>query len=480
MEREIFGVGKKVEVRLRPVVETLSLGPWKVSGSVFENIVVRNGPTSFRVTGLPSGVVLNRFDGRLSGRPLASRTYRLGISASNLAGTSPVVFVDVVCEGLEARAKGAFAGLVDRTDANGGLGGAISFSASQGGAISGSVSMGRETRSFRGVWERLPGPDLSGVIEVKRAVGLNPWILQMDLDAKTGRVTGSIFEAGARVAGFEAWQSDWNSKSVPATNFSGFYTAALEPSKMPDVSSAGVLGSAILTPEGVGYAAVTVTSGGVVTCVGKLADGTSLTRSLRLGREGAVPLHSLLYLGTGSVQGWVTIRPDLPLLSVSEMEGSLTWVKGVQKKPTEGVYGGGFPLHELKVTGGMYRVNAPLVEQLGLLEGGFNTRLSFEGGCGTEVLDSGYFDVLVGISDTNRIQQADSDENPDLVRLVRASVTTGLFQGEFMQRGVGKKTLYYGMMVPRLKMGVGWFLRSVTAADGSVGMQSGRMDLRAK
>lgn len=335
--------------------------------------------------------------------------------------------------------------------------------------------MGSEVRSFRGVWESLPGPDLTSSISIARGKRVTPWVLELDLDAETGKVTGKVCENGIGLAGVEAWQSDWNAKSSPAEAFKGVYAVGLQP---PGVANAA--DSEILIPEGVGYATLNVSPAGVVNWTGKLADGSTLTRSLRLGREGQIPLHNLLYSGTGSLQGWATIRPDLTALSESEVDGEMSWVKNVQAKSSSTVYREGFPLHALTVTGGVYLANRPVVEQLGLEDLVPNARLSFEGGWGGGVLENGYFDVLLGISSANRIQPPDTDENPDLVRMTSLSAQSGLFRGEFSQQGSGRKVLWYGMLVPQRKLGMGWFLRTVTASDGSVSVRSGRVDLQVK
>jgi hypothetical protein len=170
----------------------------------------------------------------------------------------------------------------------------------------------------------------------------------------------------------------------------------------------------------------------------------------------------------------------LTALLESEVDGEMSWVKNVQAKSSSTVYREGFPLHALTVTGGAYLANRPVVEQLGLEDLVPNARLSFEGGWGGGVLENGYFDVLLGISSANRIQPPDTDENPDLVRMTSLSAQSGLFRGEFSQQGSGRKVLWYGMLVPKRKMGMGWFLRTVTASDGSVSVRSGRVDLQVK
>jgi hypothetical protein len=235
-----------------------------------------------------------------------------------------------------------------------------------------------------------------------------------------------------------------------------------------------------LIPEGAGFASLTVSTSGSVVLAGKLGDGTVLARSLRLGREGGVPVHGLLYNGQGSVQGWITISPDLSSFQGSEVDGELTWIKADQTNSAAKPYASGFPLHGLKVIGGGFVPNRLIEDVLGLEAVSPNTRLSFEGGWGGGVLDNGYFDVLLGVSGANFIQSPLSEENPDQVRLVKLSAKTGLFSGEFRQRGGLGKVVWSGMVVPRIRQGVGWFLRSVPAEDRSVTVHSGRVDLQAK
>jgi len=66
----------------------------KVLGSQYPfqyRIVARNSPTSYGVTGLPSGLSLNTSTGLISGSPVQTGTYNVTLNASNAAGTGSAI-----------------------------------------------------------------------------------------------------------------------------------------------------------------------------------------------------------------------------------------------------------------------------------------------------------------------------------------------------------------------------------------------------
>lgn len=491
-EMERLSAVKTVTVRLRPVVNAVMLGPWKVSGSVTDAFTAQNGPLQFKVTGLPKGVALNKFTGQLSGKPVAPKTYRLGVSASNQAGAGPVRFFDVVCDDLDARAKGSFVGLLKRAPSNGDLGGVISFNVSASGVITGKLSMGPETRSFRTAWESLPGPVLTSAFEVRRSAGQVPWLMTLNVSAADGKVDGTLTEVGQPPLEIEAWQSDWNARSLPALSYAGTYTTALLPEPALVALQLQMPPPNLMTdppmPEGAGYAMLKVTTAGAVSWSGRLADGTTLTRSLRLGREGDVPLHALLYRNTGSIQGWVKIQPDLPNLVSSELNGSLSWSKRDQGDSKSGNYRSGFPLHPVTVLGGTYRASDSVPVQLALSSPPSNAKLAFVGGgidSAAQAADTG---ITLGISSDNKIQEPGGQDNPTRTRITSLAVKTGLFRGTLTLRdplpggGAGnldRNLAFYGMLVPRVKLGVGAFLLNQAVLDRPMPVKSGLVVLEA-
>jgi hypothetical protein len=358
--------------------------------------------------------------------------------------------------------------------------------------ISGKLSMGGESRSFRGVWESQPGPDLSSSFEIPRGKGVTPWQVELNLIAATGEVSGTVVEGLQAPALIEAWQSDWHARRQPAVDYQGVYTLAILPE-----SALQVLQLVpppleppppVQSPEGAGYAMIKVTAAGAAQWSGRLADGSALTRSLRLGREGDLPLHGLFYQGTGSIQGWVKIQPDLPSKAASEVDGTLTWVKGDQGASPSGLYRSGFPLHTLTVFGGTYRAADAVMMQLALPDSLMNAQLSFAGGGIDLAEQAGVVGTTVSILANNKVQVPVAQDNPTRTRLTLLSVGTGLIKGAFSLRdphpggGIGfwdRNVLFYGMLVPRLQRGVGSFLLSQAAVEVPVPVKSGLVVLEA-
>jgi hypothetical protein len=241
-------------------------------------------------------------------------------------------------------------------------------------------------------------------------------------------------------------------------------------------------------PEGAGYAMLRVTTAGAVTWTGRLADGTILTRSLRLGREGDVPLHAMLFKGTGSLQGWVRIQPDLPALVASQVNGDLTWSKRDQGVTQSGNYRSGFPLHTVTVLGGTYRSTDSVPVQLALATPPQNARLAFAGGGLATAVQAADVGITLGIASDNKIQEPALQDNPTRTRLSSLSVRTGLFSGSFSLRdpqpsgltGNRDRTVtFHGMLVPRLRKGVGAYLLEQVVLDRPVPIKSGMVVLEA-
>ncbi|MCB1211362.1 MAG: hypothetical protein KDK97_18695, partial [Verrucomicrobiales bacterium] len=247
-----------VTVRLRPVLDPLAFGPWTVAGSVIDLITAQNAPTRFTVTGLPSGVVLNRTTGQLSGKPKIAKPAKLKIIASNLAGSSAPLLVDVVINALEDPTYGVFNGLIERGALNSGFGGTFTSTMTSSGTISGKLSLGRSVHAFRGVLESLPGPNATALITISRGKVLTPLTLEFTVDATTGHLTGTVTDGVSAPVNIGAWRNPWNSRSNPASGYAFSYTSLLRPpvSVLPLPADA--------PPQGNGYAVVKVTTSGAV------------------------------------------------------------------------------------------------------------------------------------------------------------------------------------------------------------------------
>ena len=100
-------------------------------------------------------------------------------------------------------------------------------------------------------------------------------------------------------------------------------------------------------PAGDGYGTVRVAPSGRVMFAGVLADGTKVTQSAPISKDGEWPLYAGLYKGSGSVLAWM----DFASHTNSDINGTLNWIK----LPTAGgqYYGAGFT-HQYDAVGSTY------------------------------------------------------------------------------------------------------------------------------
>lgn len=490
---ECLGPVVPVSVLLRPVVEDVKLGPWRVSGGVTERLTATSSPTQFQVSGLPRGVVMDRRTGQLSGRPLSGGAYRLLVSASNTAGSSALREFWVDCEGLAPQWQGQFSGLVERSSLNGGLGGMIALTVSSTGGVSGHLLHQGRKLALRGVLETLPGPEAVAVLPVSRGRGLAPWQVKVSLSASDGHLTGRVEEEGAVAAAIEGWQSAWHARTQPATAFAGDLAVALQPAVVKTVGAEGTHSDTVsqegeAPPEGAGYATARVSSSGLVTWTGRLADGSVHTQSVVISAHGCLPLHSMLYDGGGSIQGWTTLSARSESAPVAVLDGVLDWCKQRAAHARDRAHAAGFPLAEVAVEGGSRTLREVAVTQLQLdAEKENNVALVFSGACLEEADLGSAASIALTLTAANRVLLPLPENNPAGTRLTSVSTTTNLFTGSFMLRDtdaetgllVVRRVTFQGLLVPRLRQGVGWFLLPDLTSQPLAPQRSGRVVFEA-
>jgi len=77
-------------------------------------------------------------------------------------------------------------------------------------------------------------------------------------------------------------------------------------------------------PAGYGYGTMTVSPGGVLQWSGVLADGTKVSQTSALSKDGLWPLYSSLYGGAGAAISWMQFNAALP---ASDLSGQFIWIK---------------------------------------------------------------------------------------------------------------------------------------------------------
>ena len=236
--------------------------------------------------------------------------------------------------------------------------GALSASVNGHGTYSGSLQLGVSKLSFAGTFD--PFGAASNNITRKGGTPLK-LLMQMET-ADNSRITGAIGD-GTWLAALAAERSVFDAKTNPAP-FAGKYTLIFPgPGNPADTTQ----------PQGDGYGAVTVTTAGLVTLSGKLADGTTLSQTAKASQDWLWPLYSSLYSGQGQILGWLGFSNSSPNLG-----GVFNWIKPASNTK---FYPAGFSV-QTNATGSAFKAPASGIPLLNFTSGkailvGGNYFLSF-------------------------------------------------------------------------------------------------------
>lgn len=263
-----------VTVVLQPVVSDFNFDPGMTSAAYDFLPPVLNAATRYSIIGLPPGMTYNPTTGRITGRPTVSGTYRITITATNLAGTSTrtkLLTVAALPAGVVGKHLGSVA-VTQASDTAFGLGGKWSANILPNGMVTGSVCIGAEMLPFSGpitINSATPyQPRLS--FTLNRAAGRAPITLLIQL-AENNTSTGTLAEQGGSNTTTTGWR-----QRLAGTGVAGLYNLGILPSTQPG------------TPRGHGYASFTVVTDGSLTVIGRLADDTPFTSAGFVGPNGEV------------------------------------------------------------------------------------------------------------------------------------------------------------------------------------------------
>jgi len=172
--------------------------------------------------------------------------------------------------------------------------------------------------------------------------------LQLDLsDPSSDQITGTVSD-GAWTAGLIADRAVFNAKTNQAVNYAGLYTLAI----------AGTEDAAV-GPAGFGCATLSINTSGLIAMKGNLADGTAMSQSVSVSKDGRWPFY-VAYPAPpagngGGVCGWLTFsnRP------ASALSGMLYWFRPEGKTPA--VYQPGFTNTATVMGSSYYSADKPLL-----------------------------------------------------------------------------------------------------------------------
>jgi hypothetical protein len=384
-----------------------------------------------------------------------SSVYSFSAVNSSSAGSYDCVVTNSASSVASAKASvtvrpGTFHGLVDRkADLNGNLGSRIDLTSTATGACSLKITSGTVSYAATGQLSSVKASPGSLQVTVPKL-----GVVALQLDATGSTFTGSLKNAaGTSTAAVNAWRNPWAEVSGNASKLKGAYSLYF--------AQGNVLQS---LPQGYGYASFTVngTSGGLV-MTGALADGSSITGSTFVGKDGRVLVYSPAYSNRGSLAGTLSVSAA-PMVKDNSVSGAVTWLKPAVAGDAS--YPSGFGPVSLKARGGVYTAPPAGGRVLGLPAGANNGTLTFKSG--GLALDVNQPVTITNPSTTGVTNTVSVASNANGVKLSSLSAASGRFAGEFTLSGTARKAQFSGQIVnvAGIPEGYGFFLLPKTPAAG--------------
>ncbi len=445
-------------------------------------VTVRAAQSVPRIVSQPEGVTMNAGGAvtlRISARGTGTLTYQWRLGGKNIpaataseysfkalaaaAGVYDCVVTDSVSSVTSAQATvtflgGTFHGLIERNPTlNGNLASRIEVTTTATGACSLKITSGSLSTSVTG--QISAGKTSQAALELAVAkVGT----LALVMDASGNKLTGTLKNAGGTgSASVSAWRNPWAETTGKAAKVSGPYTFYFEKS-----------GTSLALPEGYGHALFQVNeTTGNLTMVGSLADGSVITGSTFVGKDGQVLLYAPLYANHGSVAGTLSVTQGVNAPKNNALNGAATWLKPASSASAKDtVYSTGFGPIPMNVHGGLYVAPLAGARMMGLPAKANNGTLAFKlGGLNAEI------DQLLTISNpspsglTNTVSVPVSiSANPNGVTLPTLTAASGLFAGQFTLSGTARVGAFSGRIVTTGSQtkGYGFFLLPKAPAAG--------------
>ncbi|MGZ4964003.1 MAG: MBG domain-containing protein [Limisphaerales bacterium] len=261
-------------------------------------------------------------------------------------GNASLVASNIYLSGSSSNVLGAYNGLFFETNSTGApaineqsAGAVLNVRVQLSGAYSGRIYLAGTNYVLRGVF------DLSGTCTTNVLRGAKPPLsvnLQLDWTGATKQITGIIAcAAEGWVAPLLADLATYNSKN-PHTPVR--YTIAIPPADDAPSNS----------PGGYGYGAVSINANGVIALSGAVADGSAISSSVAVSKDGRWPLYANLYKQQGLLEGWIDLSGGTPV-------GEVTWIKpATPLGVTLPTYLGGFT-NVVNVFGSVYAPAVPAI-----------------------------------------------------------------------------------------------------------------------
>src|SRR5258706_453693 len=197
------------------------------------------------------------------------------------------------------------------------------------------------------------------------------------------------------------------------------------------------------SPGGCSFGTVKVDASGSVLLSATLADGTKVSQSSAISKQGFWPLYASLSGGKGLAISWVKFASD----SQSDLSGQLVWLKPAAATK---YYPGGFT-NTLAMSGSAYHAPTAGTRVLNLSQG---TVVLSGGGLSQPVTNT----FTLGLN--NKIGSTSG-------KSLNVTVTpaTGLFRGTMLNPASGRLVPIQGALSRKANVGMGYFLGDATSGE---------------
>jgi len=317
---------------------------------------------------------------------------------------------------------GTYNGLVIQTNAPSfASSGPFKLVLSQTGSFAATMKLGTVHISFKGQLD--DSGNFAGTVSAG-GLGTLPVTLHLDL-AGSNQITGTI-SGGTFTSQLLAGQAVFS--RVNPCPLAGTYTAVFQPSTNDDLN----------VPQGFGYGTLTVTTAGNGHITGYLGDGTMVSATAPLSKQGLWPLYAALYRGNGAAIGWVTVVTN------GLVDATVDWFR--PSIPTSSFYPAGF--NTVATLDGNKYVRRPSSSPS--FSG--NGQLTLGGGnLGADIVQDVYIDPKGNVSFAFV-----NNENVQM----RLNTTTGQFSGSFTHPTLNETITFKGLVLQIDKNGAGYFVGS--------------------
>lgn len=461
----------EVQVVSRSSVDKLPVPEARVSAPFQWQLSGTEHPTSFSISGLPTGLTYNRVTGLITGSPEKSGSFKIKVATKNAAGTSLVEEFTLDIDALPTGSSGAYSALVDReSNVNAGLGGLLTLQVQPSGFCTGSLKNGSTSYNLKGrLLSQVGDEEPTLLLNISQGKNISALSLTLTFITSTGQITGTLSDSSG-TASVSGDRHDWAGPTA-AASFAHRYNALIQ---LPAADPA--------QPTGTGWQQITVKPTGSASAAGRTPDGISYTCAGILWADGSFPQFAPLYKGIGSITG----LPQITLGTAPADHRVSGWVEQVKNGPAstaDQTYRTGIPLLRREVTGSVYippSKTSPIV--LGLPETDPNASLSLTGG-GLET--AAQFSSLgqdFRISKTNAASFATGGTTSLKLSFTAAS---GLFTGTFTltdsvaAKPLVRKVTINGLLISHLKLGQGYLLLPELPAAKTSPVFSGLVEIKA-